>query len=102
MAATPLKLPAAVTLAQAQELLVQLTAAVADAAAGGGQLLVIDASAVLTFDSSALALLLEAQREARASGLVCRLLQPPPKLIELARLYGVEALLGAAVEAVAA
>ena len=102
MAATPLKLPAAVTLAQAQDLLARLTAAVTDAVAGGGKLLVIDASAVQTFDSSALALLLEAQREARARGLVCSLLQPPPGLMELARLYSVEALLGAGVEPVAA
>jgi phospholipid transport system transporter-binding protein len=98
-----LKLPAAVTLVQAQELLAQLATAVATAsAAGGDKTLLIDAAEVVDFDSSALALLLEAQREARASGLACRLLQPPPKLMELARLYGVEALLGAAVEPVAA
>ena len=102
MAATPLKLPAAVTLAQAQPLLAQLTAAIAAAAAGGGKSLVIDASEVQSFDSSALALLLEAQREAHASGLVCSLLQPPVKLMELARLYGVEALLGAPDAAAAA
>ncbi len=94
MAATPLKLPAAVTLAQAQPLLAQLTAALAAAAAGGGKTLVIDASAVQSFDSSALALLLEAQREAHAGGLVCSLVKAPAKLMELARLYGVEALLG--------
>jgi phospholipid transport system transporter-binding protein len=102
VAATPLKLPAAVTLAQAQDLLSQLGAAVAAAAAGGSKSLVIDASAVQSFDSSALALLLEAQREAHAAGLVCSLTNAPAKLMELARLYGVESLLGAPVAAAAA
>jgi len=89
-----LLLPAAVTLEHAPALLAQLGAAVE--AAGPGPL-VIDAAAVTEFDTSALALLLEARRQGAAHGFVCELRSPPPKLLELAALYGVEAMLGAPV-----
>lgn len=85
-------LPAAVTLEHAPALLAQLGAAVE--AAGLGPL-VIDAAAVTEFDTSALALLLEARRQGAAHGFVCELRGPPPKLLELATLYGVESMLGA-------
>jgi len=53
----------------------------------------VDASGLQRFDSAALAVLLECQRLARAKGRGINVVQPPPKLVELARLYGVEALL---------
>ena len=88
----PMQLPAAVTLEHAPALLAQLGTAVDGAGQGA---LVIDAAAVTEFDTSALALLLEARRQAQARGLACELRSPPPKLLELAALYGVEHLLGA-------
>ena len=54
---------------------------------------VIDASGLQQFDSAALALLLECQRLAQASGRAFAVRGVPPKLGQLARLYGVEALL---------
>jgi phospholipid transport system transporter-binding protein len=56
-------------------------------------MLLIDASGVRQFDSAALAVLLECQRLAQAwgKGLLIRL--PPPKLMSLARLYGLDTLL---------
>lgn len=54
---------------------------------------VIDASALQVLDTAALALLLACQRQVRARGLELRLTGAPPKLAQLAQLYGVEALL---------
>lgn len=84
-----LALPASVTLDDMNGLLPQLSAAVA---AGGGPLQV-DASAVTALDTSAIALLLQAQRLAKGRGRGFELLQPPAQLVSLARLYGVESLL---------
>ena len=53
-----------------------------------------DASALQELDTAAIALLLACQRQAAAAGRTLRLSKPPPKLGQLARLYGVEALLG--------
>lgn len=53
----------------------------------------VDASALLHFDSAALAVLLECQRLAQAWGKGFAVRQAPPKLAELARLYGVAELL---------
>jgi len=53
----------------------------------------VDASGLRRFDSAALAVLLECQRLAQAQGRGISVAQPPPKLVELARLYGVEGLL---------
>jgi phospholipid transport system transporter-binding protein len=58
-----------------------------------GGSLVIDASGLHEFDTSALAVLIECQRRARAAGRSVELRSPPPKLSSLARLYGVEPLL---------
>ena len=55
---------------------------------------VLDASALQELDTAAIALLLACQRQAAAAGRTLRLSKPPPKLGQLARLYGVEALLG--------
>ena len=53
----------------------------------------IDASALVDFDTSVLALLLEAQRRALARGGSVAVAGAPAKLVELARLYGVDTLL---------
>ena len=54
---------------------------------------VIDASSLQVLDTAALALLLDCQRMARARGQELRVTGAPPKLAQLAQLYGVEALL---------
>ena len=54
---------------------------------------VVDASNLQRFDSSALAVLLECQRAAQAWGKPFELRGAPAKLAALARLYGVDALL---------
>lgn len=57
---------------------------------------VADASGLLHFDSSALAVLLECRREALARGKTFAVHQLPERLRELATLYGVAELLPAA------
>jgi phospholipid transport system transporter-binding protein len=58
-----------------------------------GKLAVADASALLHFDSSALAVLLECRREALALGKSFAVTQLHPRLRALAALYGVGELL---------
>ncbi|MBX3621855.1 MAG: STAS domain-containing protein [Rhizobacter sp.] len=53
----------------------------------------VDASGLQQFDSAALAVLLECQRLAQAWGKKFAVRNAPRKLAELARLYGVDALL---------
>ena len=53
----------------------------------------VDASGLSQFDSAALAVLLECQRLAQAYGKGFAVRHAPAKLAELARLYGVDALL---------
>jgi phospholipid transport system transporter-binding protein len=60
---------------------------------GPGTAAVADASALRTFDSSALAVLLECRREALACGKTFSVAGMPPRLRELASLYGVMELL---------
>lgn len=81
-----MQLPASASLAQMNELLPLLERALAEAGAGE---LVIDARALQELDSSTLSLLLRAHRRLKQAGghLVVR--DAPPKLRELARLYGV-------------
>jgi phospholipid transport system transporter-binding protein len=57
---------------------------------------VVDASALAQFDSSALAVLLECRRESSALGRGFAVKGLPPRLRELATLYGVAGLLPAA------
>ncbi|GAA4329115.1 STAS domain-containing protein [Variovorax defluvii] len=57
---------------------------------------VVDASALEQFDSSALAVLLECRRESSALGRGFAVKGLPPRLRELASLYGVAGLLPAA------
>jgi phospholipid transport system transporter-binding protein len=82
-------LPATVTLQQATAALRGIEAALAQ-----GDGLTLDASALTELDSSAVALLLQAQRLARARGVQVVLQGAPEKLRALAALYGVESLLG--------
>ena len=95
---TVLALPAAVTLEEVSAVLRTVEAAVA----GGSGPLQLDASALVELDTSAVALALQAQRLARAGGRAFELLAPPPKLVALAQLYGVESLLSITPEGAAA
>jgi phospholipid transport system transporter-binding protein len=61
-----------------------------------GSAAVVDASALVRFDSSALAVLLECRREASALGRSFAVKGLSPRLRELAALYGVAGLLPAA------
>jgi phospholipid transport system transporter-binding protein len=54
----------------------------------------VDATALRTFDTSAIALLLEARRLAQAAGRALTVQGAPASLIELSGLYGVDSLLG--------
>ncbi len=86
-----LLLPANVTASEANDtrrLLMQALKAQDKAAA-----VVVDASNLQRFDSSALAVLLECQRSAQAAGKPFELRGAPTKLAALARLYGVDVLL---------
>jgi len=85
-----LLLPATLTADEARATLHMLTQTLRSEPDSG---VVIDASALQQFDSSALAVLLECQRQAQAWGRPFAVRQAPPKLTALARLYGVDALL---------
>ena len=83
-------LPATVTFDEASAVLRTIEGAARDAK----EALRIDASALSTLDTGALALLLQARRLAAARGLGFELTGAPEQLTALARLYGVESLLG--------
>ena len=87
----PMTLPATVTLREADEVVRALTQALQGG--GGDAAVTVDASALQHFDSSALAVLLECMRRAQAAGKSFTVRQAPAKLVDLARLYGVEGLL---------
>jgi phospholipid transport system transporter-binding protein len=87
-----LTLPASVTI----ETTAALAAALPAQVRAGSGLLRIDATAVTESDSSTIALLLEAGRQARAAGREFEVVGAPPKLVDLARLYGVDGLLALA------
>ncbi|TSE35990.1 STAS domain-containing protein [Tepidimonas charontis] len=86
-------LPATLTQAEAEGYLARCRAAIAGAAAGAPWRL--DASALQTFDSSALAVLLALRREAAARGAPWQLDGMPQRLQVLAGLYGVAELIAA-------
>ncbi len=94
-----LMLPAVITHAEVPQVLSlfkqTLDKAMADAK-GDAALLTVDGSALKQFDSSALAVLLECQRMARAKGRAFAVQSLPARLTELARLYGVDGLLQSA------
>jgi phospholipid transport system transporter-binding protein len=56
---------------------------------------VLDAADLQSFDSAALAVVLELRRQARAQGRELELVAAPARLLELAALYGVAELLAA-------
>lgn len=94
-----LMLPAILTHAEVRDTLRLFRETLDQAAvASGGDavLLTVDGSALQRFDSSALAVLLECQRMARAKGRAFAVQSLPPKLSALAKLYGVDALLQSA------
>jgi phospholipid transport system transporter-binding protein len=93
-----LLLPSTITLRESRDALRMLSQALQGEPDSG---VVIDASSLQQFDTSALAVLLECQRLARAWGKGFSVRQAPPKLAALAKLYGVDQLLFAA-DAVAA
>ena len=93
-----LLLPATITVRESRDtlqLLAQALQSQPDAA------VVIDASPLAQFDTSALAVLLECQRLARAWGKTFTVRQAPEKLAALAKLYGVGDLLFAVATPVA-
>lgn len=86
---TAIALPARITMADARATLAQLASQLADSQAP-----LLDASGLQTLDTAALALLLECQRQAAARhGQRLLITGAPPKLLALARLYGVDGLL---------
>jgi len=85
-----LLLPSSITLPQAGQVLEQLRAAMRAQAQGP---LLVDASALQALDSSALAVLLQCRREARASSRDLQISGAPDKLLKLMQLYGVSEIL---------
>lgn len=83
-------LPASVTMREARQAVHALEAAVGE---GAGPL-VIDASTLHTFDSAAIAALLELRRQAHAVGRTLQVSGAPATMVDLAGLYGVAELLG--------
>ncbi|MEK8087081.1 STAS domain-containing protein [Aquabacterium sp. A3] len=94
-----LMLPAVITHAEVPHVLDLFRQTLEQAEAQQGQagvMLTVDGSALTQFDSSALAVLLECQRMARNRGRAFAVQSLPPRLRELARLYGVEQFLQSA------
>ncbi|MDQ6628428.1 MAG: STAS domain-containing protein [Pseudomonadota bacterium] len=86
-----LVLPATLTAHEARDTLRMLKQALEKE--GAQSAVVVDASPLLHFDSSALAVLLETDRLAQAWGRSFSVRSAPPKLAALAKLYGVDVLL---------
>jgi len=87
-------LPATVTSREARDTQRMLSQALQQEAKAPGEAeITVDASGLQRFDSAALAVLLECQRLAKAWGKGFVVRHAPAKLSDLARLYGVEALL---------
>jgi phospholipid transport system transporter-binding protein len=85
-----LLLPTTLTLREARDTQRMLAQGLQAEPAGG---VVISASGLQHFDTSALAVLLECKRLAQAFGRAFELRDVPPKLAALAKLYGVDGLL---------
>jgi phospholipid transport system transporter-binding protein len=82
-------LPATLTIKDARAAVLALEPAVGQ----GSAELVIDASTLGAFDTSAIATLLELRRQAQAVGRTLSVQGAPPAMVELAGLYGVADLL---------
>jgi phospholipid transport system transporter-binding protein len=89
--ANVLKLPEALTQTTATRSLRELQAALR----GESAPVVVDAASLSRFDSTALAVLLELRREALQLGKPIAIQGLPPRLEDLARLYGIAELLSA-------
>ena len=83
-------LPATLTMKEAHTAVRSLEPLVGE---GSGPL-VIDAGALVGFDTAAIAVLLELRRQAQAAGRTIEVHRAPQAMIELAGLYGVAELLG--------
>jgi phospholipid transport system transporter-binding protein len=88
-------LPSSLTLKDAQAVLESLRQSFA---ADSGDTWRIDAAPVTQLDTSALAVLLECSRMAAAGKRKLEIVNPPARMSDLAHLYGVDGLLGVAVE----
>ena len=88
-----LTLPANIGKADAKAALHSLKTQIKQSAKANALGIVLDASALQSFDSSSLALLLECRRQAQALGRTLRVQNAPAKLRQLANLYGVNDLL---------
>ena len=86
-----LQLPEALTQTTAKVRLAELVGALTTESAG----VVVDASRLGQFDSTALAVLLDLRREALKLGKTFAIRAMPERLGDLARLYGIDALLPA-------
>jgi len=89
-------LPATLTTREARDTQRMLSQALQQGAVqqnAGNAPVTVDASGLQRFDSAALAVLLECQRLAQGWGKGFAVRQAPAKLIELARLYGVDSVL---------
>lgn len=86
-----MRLPERITLREARGVLQALAAELA-AQPGAPAAIELDASALVQFDSSALGVLVGLHRAAAAAGRSCCVVGLPPRLRELARLYGVSEL----------
>jgi len=86
---TTIALPARITMGDARATLALLQPQLQAA-----DLPVIDATALVDLDTAALAVLLDSQRQAQAAGKQLQVVGAPPKLAQLASLYGVAELLG--------
>jgi phospholipid transport system transporter-binding protein len=89
---TPIALPAVLTQAQAQAVADALASTLTARVASGGQA-VLDASALVEFDSSALAVILACRRAVMAQGAQLRVSGLPERAQSLAKVYGLSALL---------
>jgi phospholipid transport system transporter-binding protein len=94
-----LNLPATLTRHEAKEILGTLLEALAGV---DGDLVAVDASLLENLDSSALAVLLDCRRHAHAAGKQLEVHGARPKLVELARLYDVDQIVGLVTSAPAA
>ncbi len=91
MTSAMLQLPVELMHEQAADCVRALVSRVREAGRGSGEW-ALDASPLQRFDSCALAVILAVRREAQAQGTSVRLVQAPPRLQSLARLYGIDAL----------
>lgn len=86
---TTVALPARLTMSEARAALADVGPRLAAAESP-----VLDASALVELDSAALAVLLDCRRQVLARGAALQISGAPPKLRQLAALYGVGELLG--------